>query len=150
MQDRKFELLPYSDEFRAQVLKVWEKSVLATHDFLKPADFLSIKDFVKKIDFHAFEVYCLVESKEVGGFLGVADQKIEMLFLSPNFIGKGFGKKLMEFAINHLKTNKVDVNEGNAKAVEFYKKFGFEVYERTEKDDQGGDYPLLRMKLGKL
>jgi putative acetyltransferase len=33
------------------------------------------------------------------------------------------------------------------RAVEFYKRCGFEVYERTNKDDQGRNYPLLRMKL---
>ncbi|RDV12574.1 GNAT family N-acetyltransferase [Pontibacter diazotrophicus] len=41
----------------------------------------------------------------------------------------------------------VDVNEQNTKAVEFYQKLGFETYERTAQDDQGKDYPLLRMKL---
>ena len=41
----------------------------------------------------------------------------------------------------------MDVNEQNTKAVEFYRKFGFETYERTEKDDEGKGYPLLRMKL---
>ncbi len=102
---------------------------------------------METIDFNSFEVYCLVQNSEVAGFLGVAEQKVEMLFLSPGQIGKGFGKKLMDFAITDLKANKVDVNEQNTKAVEFYKKFGFETYERTDKDDQGKDYPLLRLKL---
>lgn len=70
-----------------------------------------------------------------------------MLFFSPEFIGMGFGRKLMEFAINELKADKVDVNEQNIQAIRFYQKFGFKVYERTDKDDQGKDYPLLRMKL---
>jgi putative acetyltransferase len=113
----------------------------------KSKDFQSIKELVETIDFNSFEVYCLVQNSEVAGFLGVAEQKVEMLFLSPGQIGKGFGKKLMDFAITDLKANKVDVNEQNTKAVEFYKKFGFETYERTDKDDQGKDYPLLRLKL---
>lgn len=39
------------------------------------------------------------------------------------------------------------VNEQNLKAIQFYKKYGFETFERTDKDDQGRHYPLLRMKL---
>lgn len=39
------------------------------------------------------------------------------------------------------------VNEQNLKAVQFYKKYGVETFERTDKDDQGRHYPLLRMKL---
>ena len=42
--------------------------------------------------------------------------------------------------------DKVDVNEQNTGVVAFYKKLGFETYERTEKDDRGKDYPLLRMR----
>ena len=70
-----------------------------------------------------------------------------MLFLSPEYIGKGLGKKLLNFAIHNLNANQVDVNEENTKAVEFYTKFGFKTYERTDKDDQGKNYPLLRMEL---
>ncbi|WP_233553671.1 GNAT family N-acetyltransferase [Algoriphagus lacus] len=141
------ELVKYTDRHRAQLLDVWEKSVLATHDFLSPEDFQSIKAFVQTIDFNALDVYCLLQSEEVIGFLGVAEHKVEMLFLSPDHIGKGFGRKMMDFAVNELKADLVDVNEHNSQAVDFYKKYGFETYERTDQDDQGKDYPLLRMKL---
>jgi len=70
-----------------------------------------------------------------------------MLFLDPKYFGQGFGKMLMDFALSELAVDKVDVNEQNINAVNFYKKFGFGIVERTEKDDQGRDYPLLRMKL---
>ena len=70
-----------------------------------------------------------------------------MLFIDPAHFGQGLGKKLMNFAVNKLGADKVDVNEQNVKAVEFYKKLRFETYERTDKDDQGRTYPLLRMKL---
>lgn len=71
-----------------------------------------------------------------------------MLFLSPTHFGKGLGKKLMLFAMTELSADKVDVNEQNEGATGFYKKLGFKVYDRSEKDDQGNDYPILRMKLG--
>jgi putative acetyltransferase len=146
MESSETKIEKYSDRYREQLLIVWEQSVLKTHSFLKPEDFLSIKEAVLTIDFNAFDVYCLTKKSKLLGFLGVADQKVEMLFLSPDCLGQGLGKKLMEFAIHELKANKVDVNEQNLSAVAFYEKFGFKTYERTEKDDQGKEYPLLRMK----
>jgi putative acetyltransferase len=140
------EIVPYQDEFREQLLTVWEKSVLATHGFLNRTDFISIKEEVQIIDFNSLGVYCLIQTGTIIGYIGVANAKVEMLFLDPNYIGQGSGSKLMAFAIAELKVDKVDVNEQNVNAVKFYKKLGFETYERTEKDDQGKGYPLLRMK----
>lgn len=147
MQNLQTVIKPYEEKFREQILSVWERSVLVSHDFLSPADFISIKEIVHTIDFRAFDVYCLTQEYKVLGFLGVAEKKVEMLFLDPIYFGQGLGKKLMDFALLELKADKVDVNEQNSNAVNFYKKLGFEIYERTEKDDQGKDYPLLRMKL---
>jgi putative acetyltransferase len=70
-----------------------------------------------------------------------------MLFVDPEYIGQGLGRKLLLFAINELKADKLDVNEQNTKALKFYQHFGCETVERTDKDDQGRNYPLLRMKL---
>ncbi|HEY5966393.1 MAG TPA: GNAT family N-acetyltransferase [Chitinophagaceae bacterium] len=147
MQTDKFKIKAYDQKYKQQILTVWERSVLATHDFLTPTDFSEIKELVQTINFNHFQVYCLTEDDLVIGFIGVADKKIEMLFLDPKYFGQGLGKILMSFALNELSADKVDVNEQNIKAVNFYKKLGFEIIERTEKDNQGRNYPLLRMKL---
>lgn len=142
-----FEIKPYNDHYKQQVLTIWERSVLATHDFLTPADFEAIKELVGSINFNDFQVFCLVNGNLVAGFIGIADYKIEMLFLDPEYFGQGLGQMLLSYAVKELKADKVDVNEQNIKALKFYQKFGFETFERTDKDDQGRHYPLLRMKL---
>jgi putative acetyltransferase len=149
MQTHNFEIKPYTDQYNEQVLTVWENSVLATHDFLTKTEFESIKQLVKEINFNDFQVFCMTNKDLVLGFVGVADQKIEMLFLDPKYFGKGLGKDLLIFAVKILKADQLDVNEQNENALKFYQKFGFEIYERTEKDDQGRNYPVLRMKLTK-
>jgi putative acetyltransferase len=141
------EIKPYSDNYRDQILAIWENSVLATHDFLTPADFAEIKELVASFDFNLLQVYCLESEGLILGFVGVADRKIEMLFLDPEYFGQGLGKKLLLFAVNELNADKLDVNEQNGQAVAFYQRFGFKTFERTETDDQGRNYPLLRMKL---
>ncbi|WP_297093112.1 GNAT family N-acetyltransferase [uncultured Draconibacterium sp.] len=147
MQPDHFEIKPYTDLYRQQILTVWEKSVLATHHFLTSTDFEEIKELVSNINFHDFQVFCLTNENMVLGFIGVADKKIEMLFLDPEYFGQGLGRKLLEFAVKELHANKLDVNEQNVNALKFYHKFGFETFERTDKDEQGRNYPLLRMKL---
>lgn len=143
----KIEIQPYHDELKEQLIEVWEKSVRATHHFLVPSDIDYFKSIVVDIDFNAFQVFCLTESDRVIGFIGIADHKIEMLFLSPEHIGQGFGSRLINFAIKELKADKVDVNEQNQHAVDFYAKMGFATYARTDKDSEGKDYPILKMRL---
>jgi putative acetyltransferase len=41
----------------------------------------------------------------------------------------------------------VDVTEQNHQAAGFYKHLEFEVFERTELDEQGNPFPILKMKL---
>lgn len=143
------EIISYDDNFREQMIDVWERSVRATHDFVTPDDFDYFKHIVKDIDFHLFSVYCLRSASRVVGFTGVVDKTIEMLFIDPDFFGQGLGKKLVKFALEDLGAEKVDVNEQNIRSVKFYSKFGFVTYERTDKDPQGKDYPILKMKLEK-
>lgn len=142
-----FTVNKYNDNYKDQILTIWETSVLVTHDFLTPNDFEEIKELVNNINFNDFEVFILKKEDLVLGFIGVANKKVEMLFLDPNYFGQGLGFRLLNFAVKELQADKVDVNEQNPRAVKFYQKFGFETFERTEKDDQGRNYPLLRMKL---
>jgi len=141
------ELIPYKEEHREQMISVWEKSVRATHHFVTSQEVDRLKELVKKIDFNSFIVYCLISENKVLGFLGVEGDVIESLFLDPDYIGQKLGTKLMNYAIKNLEATKVNVNEQNIEAIKFYSKFGFVTYERTEKDDYGNDYPILKMEL---
>ena len=147
VQSKEIVIKPYHEEWREGVIALWERSVRATHDFLVPSDIDYFKGIVKGIDFKAFEVFCSFSGSQLTGFAGLSGNKIEMLFIDPDYIGKGFGKALLQFALEEFNATEVDVNEGNVKAVDFYKKFGFSVYERMPRDSEGKDYPILKMKL---
>lgn len=142
-------LRPYQEQFKAQLLNVWENSVRATHHFLAPTDIDDYKQLLTTTDFNSFSVHCLLVNNVVMGFIGIAGHKIEMLFLSPAYIGKGCGTKLVDFAVEHYAANEVDVNEQNENALLFYKKYGFVTYDRTELDGAGKPYPILKMRLTK-
>lgn len=147
IEQNDFQIAVYHRKYKKQIFSVWEKSVLATHDFLSQKDFTEIKTLFHDYDFEVLEMFCLLVENTVVGFIGIHQAKIEMLFLDPEFIGKGLGRRLIEFAIFEKGAKLVDVNEQNINAKGFYENAGFQTYERTEKDDFGKDYPLLRMEL---
>ena len=142
-----FQIKRYKSKYKRQIISVWESSVLATHHFLSPKDYIEIRDLLKDYDFSVLNMFCLMTEDQVIGFIGLHHYKIEMLFLDPAYIGKGLGQQLIQFAISNQGATLVDVNEQNSHAKSFYEKAGFETYERTAKDDFGKDYPLLRMRL---
>ncbi|SFD66865.1 GNAT family N-acetyltransferase [Flavobacterium phragmitis] len=142
-----FEILKYKTEYKESILRVWQQSVLSTHHFLAKEDFLQIKAMLQEFDFTKLDVFCLMMDKIITGFIGIQNQKIEMLFLDPQIIGKGYGEQLVNFIRSNYQVNLVDVNEQNNNAKLFYEKMGFEVYDRNELDDMGKNYPILKMKL---
>ena len=79
--------------------------------------------------------------------MGMAEQKLEMLFISPEASGKGFGKKLLQYGTAHYSIPEAAANEQNLLAKGFYEHRGFQVYKRTSPDEQGAPYPLLYIKL---
>ena len=129
------------------LLQVWEASVRATHHFLKEEDIDYFKPLILSTYFDAVTLRCIRKEGKIVAFLGVADQNLEMLFIHPDFRGKHLGKILVDYAVKEMDVIKVDVNEQNDQAVGFYKKYGFEVYDRSEKDGTGKPYPLLHMQL---
>ncbi len=128
------------------LITLWEASVRATHHFL-PEDYLQ---FIKSILPRAFshvQLYVYVQTdKTITGFAGVDEDKIEMLFIDPAMRGKGVGRTLITFCMQQLGANKVDVNEQNQQAVEFYQHIGFVVTGRSELDGAGQPFPLLHMQ----
>lgn len=130
-----------------ELTSVWEASVRATHDFLEEEDILFYKPLVLNEYLKAVGLYCIKNDDAIAGFIGLSESSIEMLFIHPDFRGSGIGKALLQFAINDLKINKVDVNEQNDQAVGFYLKLGFHVISRSELDGMGKPYPILHMEL---
>lgn len=131
-----------------QLLCVWESSVKATHLFLTENE---IKDIEKYVPQALREIPNLIiienENHVSAGFMGIAEQHLEMLFISDEERGKGLGKELLKYGIEKYSINDLAVNEQNPLAKGFYEHMGFKVYKRTEHDEQGNPYPLLYMKL---
>lgn len=131
-----------------QLLDVWEGSVRATHLFLLDGEIDKIKGYVPQA---IREIPHLIVGENDEGipsaFMGIDGQKLEMLFVSREERGRGFGKALLEYGMEVYSVNELAVNEQNPQAKGFYEHMGFRVHRRTDCDEQGNPYPLLYMKL---
>ena len=129
-----------------RLMEIWESAVSHTHDFLKKEDFLYYKEHVPSYFPHV-ALWGFELRNNLVGFIGIAGDNIEMLFVDNHHRGKGIGKQLIIHAINKLHVDKVDVNEQNTLAVGFYKHLGFHVVTKSELDNEGKPYPILHLQL---
>lgn len=128
--------------------EVWEKSVRATHLFLSeenrneiacvlPAALCSISHLVIAVN----------DKDDPIAFMGIEGNRLEMLFLSPEERGKGLGRQLLELGIQSYSVKELTVNEQNPQARAFYEHMGFQVYKRSDIDEQGNPFPILFMRI---
>lgn len=142
-----YTISPLSNVDYQEMITVWEASVRATHDFLPEARILELKPLILDQYFDAVQLFGVKEDGKLLGFLGTHDTDIEMLFIRPDARGKGVGKALLLHAVEKLNCTKVDVNEQNQQAADFYIYMGFEIAGRSPLDGQGEPYPILHLSL---
>lgn len=130
-----------------ELAQVWEDSVRATHAFLPDAYITLLREHVLGKYLDAVMLVCCRHGPRICGFAGVANGRVDMLFVAPQYRGQGVGKRLLRYAISELNAERLDVNEQNPQALGFYLHEGFEVIGRSETDGLGQPYPLLHMKL---
>ena len=129
-----------------ELLRVWEASVRATHTFLSDAEVGRIKGYVPSA-LEGVERLIVAGVESPVAFMGIEGARLEMLFVAPEERGRGLGGRLLRYGIDERGVRETTVNEQNPQAVGFYEHMGFEVYKRTDQDEEGGPYPLLYMRL---
>ncbi|MDR0660866.1 MAG: GNAT family N-acetyltransferase [Prevotellaceae bacterium] len=131
-----------------ELTAVWEASVRATHHFLSESDFYKLKPLVRNEYLKNVELCCIRdEKKNIAAFIGLSNDKVEMLFVRPDTRGMGLGKQLLTYAINFKRIKYVDVNEQNTQALAFYEHYGFKFVSRDAVDAMGKPYPIVHLSL---
>ena len=108
-----------------ELLKVWEKSVRATHLFLSDEEVKNIKNYVPQA--LSGIAHLLIAENEAGmpvAFMGIEDGVLEMLFITPEVRGQGLGKQLIRYGIENYGVDRLAVNEQNPQAKGFYEHMG--------------------------
>ncbi len=131
-----------------RLVALWERSVRASHSFLTDAEVERIKGFIPEA-LRSFPTLLVAENERgvPTAFAGVDGRRLEALFVDADERGKGWGTLLLRRCVEEFGVDETAANEQNPAATRFYERFGFEVERRTERDEQGGPYPLLYLKL---
>lgn len=145
MEIKKIQLL--TDEILDELLAVWEKSVHSSHHFLKEEDIEYFKPLIRNQYFQVVELFVIQnEYGQTAAFMGLSDDMLEMLFVLPEEQGNGYGKALVNYAVNQCHIYKVDVNEENEQAYHFYLRMGYKVVGRDATDPTGKPFPILHLQ----
>lgn len=109
------------------VLDVWINASIQAHGFIDEEFWKSKIDAMRKIYIPNSETYIFTENKFIKGFLSLHGDTLAAMFVSPEFQSNGIGRKLMEKVKTLRNRLELTVYKENPKAVEFYKKCGFNI-----------------------
>lgn len=141
------ELSTLSEPVLDELLALWEKAVRSSHHFLTEEDIAYFKPLVRNHYFAAVKLFVIRNDQgKIAAFMGLSDEMLEMLFVPPEEQGNGYGKALVDYAINQCKIYKVDVNEDNQQASNFYLNRGYKIIGRDETDPTGKPFPILHLE----
>ena len=135
-------------EDHGALLDLWRRSVTATHTFLTEEDIAALLPAVRDQALPALDLWVLVDADgTLAGFIGLSGPSVEALFITPDRLRRGHGRRLLDLA-RRLRQEplSVDVNEQNPEALKFYQALGFAVASRSPVDAAGRPFPLLHLK----
>lgn len=140
------EIKQRSPKLIADLVQVWFSAVKATHTFLSPQEIEHIKEYVPQALEQVPNLIVLFDQDKPVAFMGISQQKLEMLFVDNSQRGQGLGKKLLNYGLQEYHLQELVVNEQNPAARGFYEHMGFQVYQRLDHDEQDQPYPILLMQ----
>lgn len=146
-------IMPTDD--RMEISKVYEESWKYAYHGIIPQEYLdSIPkgQWVAKLDNPDWKTLVCTENGSIVGTSSFCRSRFEQfagwgeiisIYLLPEYMGKGYGKELLETAIFELKQSGYEdvflwVLEKNTRARYFYEKFGFTQAEDVIDDNIGG------------
>lgn len=88
----------------------------ATHTFLSPTEIKSIKTYALKA-LKTVPHLIIIENVDNSpvAFMGIANNKLEMLFVKSDELRKGYGNELLQFGVTKYNILEVVINEQNNK-----------------------------------
>ncbi|MDR0630560.1 MAG: GNAT family N-acetyltransferase, partial [Holosporales bacterium] len=72
----------YTSADYSEIMIIWESSVKTTHDFLNNDDFVFYKKMMPIEYLPRVDLYILLLDEKIVGFIGIHEEKLEMLFIA--------------------------------------------------------------------
>ncbi len=128
-------LFRFSEEYYPQYKRIYNECF---HDMrkaldIKPYDYYSD---IEQLREKAGNIYLLLDDNTIIGSVGCFGTEIDDLIVNSAYQGRGYGRKLLLWAINHIRSYTerpitLTVAQWNRRAVQLYESAGF-VISRTE------------------
>ncbi len=138
------QMVPYSPKYREEYKRIYNQCYHEMRQSLKiePVDFIQDNSFFESgMD----KVFLLLCNEEIIGSVALKDNEIDDLIVNAKYQSQGYGKQILLWALENIKNEKIilHVAEWNKKAIELYRKNGFEIvntisinYEQDDKEVQ--------------
>ena len=137
---------PYEPEDTDPLIDAWHAASLVAHPFLSAEIMAQEKLNIRNIYLPNVETWILEENSRLCGFLSLIENEVGAIFVHPAHQGKGFGKALMDKAVELRGSLFLDVFKENSIGRAFYDRYGFRTA-REHIHEQTGN-ALLRMEFG--
>lgn len=96
------EIIKLNQSTEQELLTIWESSVRATHKLLNNDEILQIRNYVPQAFKQVEHLLIIIDHEQIKGFMGINDQKVEMLFIDAQTRSKGYGSKLLNYGMQKL------------------------------------------------
>lgn len=129
-----------TDSDREALLDIWLRWVREMHVFVSEADIAAmIPEVWEYLASSEPEFWVVIDGSDTFmGFIGLSGNKLDALFLAPEFIRRGAGRRLVRHALRLHGELTVEVNKQNPAAVAFYESCGFVVEGGRSMTPRGG------------
>jgi putative acetyltransferase len=147
MNRTELEIRPYRADDNAVLTTVWLDASRIAHDFLGEAKLKEQSKLVSEIYLPQAETWVACLNGEPVGFLGLLDNYIGGLFVSPEAQGRGIGQAMIAQGLKLKGSLTLDVYARNLRTVAFYEKQGFVETDRRPTDKEGLPFEEISMSL---
>ena len=122
------QMIPYSSQYQKEYKRIYNQCYHEMRESLniQPVDYIQDDSF---FEFGIDKVFLLLSDEEIIGSVKLLDNEIDDLIVNVKYQSRGFGKQILLWALENTKSEKIilHVAEWNKKAIELYKKNGFEI-----------------------
>ena len=137
---------PFTADDNARLTAIWYAASRISHPFLPDDLLLRQRREISEKYLPETETWVAARNGDPVGFIGLIDQFIGGLFVSPDVQSLGIGGRLLDHAFALKSKLALEVYAANTRAVAFYRRHGFCGVRRRETDDNGLPHPLILMQ----
>lgn len=148
MSDEIFTVCSCGEDHYNELLSFWEAVVCGSGFFRETADIQFYKSLLYDKYFPAACLFAVrTNGERIVALMGISDDLIGMLLVAPGERRKGYGKRLLDFAVHDKQVKRGNVYEWDEQTLHFYLGQGFDVTGRETTDFTGRSFPVLYLEL---